>query len=47
MKFTVLYKRKSRRIKISTLMILHKELIFQKNYDKSVLRNVFNAAQII
>ena len=43
MKFTVLSKRKSRKVKISTLTISHEELTFQKNYDNFALRRVFNA----
>ena len=42
MKSTILLKRKLRKVKISTLTISHEELAFQKDYDNSASRRVFN-----
>ena len=47
MKFTVLLKKKLKKVKISTLTILHKKLTFQKNYDNFAFRKIFNVVQII
>ena len=47
MKFTILLKRKLKKIKILTLTISHEELASQKNYDNFAFRKTFNAVQII
>ena len=47
MKSTVLSKKKSREVKISTLTISHEELAFQRDYDNFALQRAFNVAQII